>query len=321
MVGGRPSPVLGGSRRVGLHRLPLLTAPARTRCQPLPTIVGTRCGALPPAIRPASFLPFSTHARRVRGLGMEVCTTLGMLTPEQAAQLRDAGLTAYNHNLDTSEGGSMGALKSARGCQGCLKAACAGVHRGGLARPALHPRPAPCYRARHLTSVLLPPSHPSLTHPPTPHTRVLLQGQPDPHLRRPPVHHQGGAGQRRQRVRRRHPGAGRGGRGPRGPPAPGGWVVACHLSMLPLSVRSTWDCRDETRLRWWCCWRCGCRAPAMPAHPPARVRCLALPAPQLATFHMHPESVPINNIVAVKGTPMEDHTAPSGAAPPGTAAC
>jgi biotin synthase len=36
---------------------------------------------------------------------MEVCTTLGMLTPEQAAELRVAGLTAYNHNLDTSPGG------------------------------------------------------------------------------------------------------------------------------------------------------------------------------------------------------------------------
>lgn len=33
---------------------------------------------------------------------MEVCTTLGMLTPEQAKELRQAGLTAYNHNLDTS---------------------------------------------------------------------------------------------------------------------------------------------------------------------------------------------------------------------------
>ena len=33
---------------------------------------------------------------------MEVCATLGMLTAEQAKQLRDAGLTAYNHNLDTS---------------------------------------------------------------------------------------------------------------------------------------------------------------------------------------------------------------------------
>ncbi|GAA5967251.1 hypothetical protein JCM11641_000489 [Rhodosporidiobolus odoratus] len=38
----------------------------------------------------------------VRALDMEVCTTLGMLTPEQAARLKNAGLTAYNHNLDTS---------------------------------------------------------------------------------------------------------------------------------------------------------------------------------------------------------------------------
>jgi biotin synthase len=35
-------------------------------------------------------------------MGMEVCTTLGMLSPEQARQLKEAGLTAYNHNLDTS---------------------------------------------------------------------------------------------------------------------------------------------------------------------------------------------------------------------------
>lgn len=35
-------------------------------------------------------------------MDMEVCTTLGMLTPEQAQQLKKAGLTAYNHNLDTS---------------------------------------------------------------------------------------------------------------------------------------------------------------------------------------------------------------------------
>jgi biotin synthase len=39
---------------------------------------------------------------RIRGLGMEVCATLGMLTGEQASALRTAGLTAYNHNLDTS---------------------------------------------------------------------------------------------------------------------------------------------------------------------------------------------------------------------------
>ena len=40
--------------------------------------------------------------RGVRALGLEACTTLGMLTDEQARRLKDAGLTAYNHNLDTS---------------------------------------------------------------------------------------------------------------------------------------------------------------------------------------------------------------------------
>ncbi len=39
----------------------------------------------------------------VNGIGMEVCCTLGMLTEEQAKKLKDAGLYAYNHNLDTSE--------------------------------------------------------------------------------------------------------------------------------------------------------------------------------------------------------------------------
>lgn len=40
--------------------------------------------------------------RCVRDLGMEACVTLGMLTDVQAERLADAGLTAYNHNLDTS---------------------------------------------------------------------------------------------------------------------------------------------------------------------------------------------------------------------------
>jgi biotin synthase len=43
-----------------------------------------------------------TMVRHVRGLGMEACCTLGMLTGRQAEALADAGLTAYNHNLDTS---------------------------------------------------------------------------------------------------------------------------------------------------------------------------------------------------------------------------
>ena len=40
--------------------------------------------------------------RGVRELGMEACVTLGMLTDDQATRLKEAGLTAYNHNLDTS---------------------------------------------------------------------------------------------------------------------------------------------------------------------------------------------------------------------------
>jgi biotin synthase len=39
----------------------------------------------------------------VNELGMEVCCTLGMLTEEQAQRLAEAGLYAYNHNLDTSK--------------------------------------------------------------------------------------------------------------------------------------------------------------------------------------------------------------------------
>lgn len=41
--------------------------------------------------------------KAVNGLDMEVCCTLGMLSESQAQRLSDAGLYAYNHNLDTSE--------------------------------------------------------------------------------------------------------------------------------------------------------------------------------------------------------------------------
>jgi biotin synthase len=40
--------------------------------------------------------------REVKGMGMEACVTLGMLTEGQARKLKEAGLDAYNHNLDTS---------------------------------------------------------------------------------------------------------------------------------------------------------------------------------------------------------------------------
>jgi biotin synthase len=41
--------------------------------------------------------------RAVRALGLETCATLGMLSPEQARELAQAGLDFYNHNLDTSK--------------------------------------------------------------------------------------------------------------------------------------------------------------------------------------------------------------------------
>ncbi len=41
--------------------------------------------------------------RSINDMGMEVCCTLGMLTESQAKKLADAGLYAYNHNLDSSE--------------------------------------------------------------------------------------------------------------------------------------------------------------------------------------------------------------------------
>lgn len=41
--------------------------------------------------------------RRVKSLDMEVCVTLGMLGKEQATALKEAGVKAYNHNLDTGE--------------------------------------------------------------------------------------------------------------------------------------------------------------------------------------------------------------------------
>jgi biotin synthase len=45
----------------------------------------------------------ATMIREVGALGLETCATLGMLTPEQAHELKDAGLDYYNHNVDSSE--------------------------------------------------------------------------------------------------------------------------------------------------------------------------------------------------------------------------
>lgn len=49
-----------------------------------------------------AFKHILTMVKEVKAMDMEVCCTLGMLTAEQAVQLKEAGLSAYNHNLDTS---------------------------------------------------------------------------------------------------------------------------------------------------------------------------------------------------------------------------
>ena len=49
-----------------------------------------------------SFNSMLRMVKGVRELGMEACVTAGMLTDKQATRLAEAGLTAYNHNLDTS---------------------------------------------------------------------------------------------------------------------------------------------------------------------------------------------------------------------------
>jgi biotin synthase len=53
--------------------------------------------------KPRQFAQLLGVIASVRKLGLETCATLGMLTDEQAASLKAAGLDYYNHNLDTSE--------------------------------------------------------------------------------------------------------------------------------------------------------------------------------------------------------------------------
>lgn len=50
----------------------------------------------------AQFESVLASVRGVKALGLQVCCTLGLITPEQAARLKEAGCDIYNHNLDTS---------------------------------------------------------------------------------------------------------------------------------------------------------------------------------------------------------------------------
>jgi biotin synthase len=53
--------------------------------------------------KPRELQAICAMVREVSALGLETCATLGMLTAEQARELKAAGLDYYNHNLDTSE--------------------------------------------------------------------------------------------------------------------------------------------------------------------------------------------------------------------------
>ncbi len=53
--------------------------------------------------KPKQLAVIKEMVRQVNALGMETCATLGMISAEQAAELKEAGLDYYNHNLDTSE--------------------------------------------------------------------------------------------------------------------------------------------------------------------------------------------------------------------------
>ncbi|SCU96216.1 LAFA_0G05006g1_1 [Lachancea sp. 'fantastica'] len=52
--------------------------------------------------RKSGLRKISEMVTKVNAMGMETCVTLGMVNEDQAKQLKEAGLTAYNHNIDTS---------------------------------------------------------------------------------------------------------------------------------------------------------------------------------------------------------------------------
>jgi biotin synthase len=53
--------------------------------------------------KPKDLHKVTAMVREVHALGLETCVTLGMVSGDQAKELKDAGLDYYNHNLDTSE--------------------------------------------------------------------------------------------------------------------------------------------------------------------------------------------------------------------------
>ena len=92
--------------KTGVEREGLLSVDERWRLRATPKRRAQRASAWArrgaTSLRASSSNGCSTWCAACARLGMEACCTLGMLTDEQAQALAEAGLTAYNHNLDTS---------------------------------------------------------------------------------------------------------------------------------------------------------------------------------------------------------------------------
>ncbi len=89
----------------GLEREALMeVAAVRERAQRAKAAGATRfcMGAAYRSPKAKDLAVIAAMIREVRALGLETCATLGMLTNEQARELKAAGLDYYNHNLDTS---------------------------------------------------------------------------------------------------------------------------------------------------------------------------------------------------------------------------
>ncbi len=92
--------------KTGVERQPLMgvteTLDAATRAKSQGATRFCLGAAWRDAPKGAEFDRVLDMVRGIRALDMEACCTLGMLTDDQARALAEAGLTAYNHNLDTS---------------------------------------------------------------------------------------------------------------------------------------------------------------------------------------------------------------------------
>lgn len=221
----------------------------------------------PSQVGPRQFQRVLDMVGKVRGLGMEVCTTLGMLTPEQAAALREAGLTAYNHNLDTSRE-HYGKVTSSRSYDvrgdGVGAGGLRGWRQAGAALLALGRKGAGEGKGR-------PPSI----------LRPGPQALPGPAKETGRWEWEGGADGKRGRAR------------PHKPAAP------AHAQDRLATIETVRQAGISV---------CAGGIIGLGEGHLDRVGLLH----QLATLPAHPESVPINSLVAVKGTPFEGYESPTG---------